>query len=216
MRKALRLATVAMLAGGTMAIASPAAAVTVVFNDGSGTLPAGSEIIENFNDGTSTFTGGQIFAASQEGIAADPAVGAGDPFFAVLGGEEADYTFANPLGQFSFILGSADTYNTLTVFLAGGGSQTFTGQQLIDSGVADGDQSAPRTNGRLIVNGEGTAITGFRLASSQNSFEIDDIAGVAAVPEPATWAMMLFGFGAVGFGMRRRKGKEKLRVRYAL
>jgi hypothetical protein len=27
----------------------------------------------------------------------------------------------------------------------------------------------------------------------------------AAVPEPATWAMMLLGFGAVGFAMRRRR-----------
>ena len=27
----------------------------------------------------------------------------------------------------------------------------------------------------------------------------------SAVPEPATWAMMLFGFGAVGFAMRRRR-----------
>lgn len=27
----------------------------------------------------------------------------------------------------------------------------------------------------------------------------------AAVPEPATWAMMLIGFGAVGFAMRRRQ-----------
>lgn len=30
-------------------------------------------------------------------------------------------------------------------------------------------------------------------------------AGVSAVPEPATWAMMLLGFGAVGYSMRRRK-----------
>jgi hypothetical protein len=39
-----------------------------------------------------------------------------------------------------------------------------------------------------------------------------------AVPEPATWAMMLMGFGAVGFGMRRRKSAadtKRLRVAYA-
>ena len=35
----------------------------------------------------------------------------------------------------------------------------------------------------------------------------------APVPEPSTWALMLFGFGAVGFGMRRRK--QKLSVSYA-
>lgn len=38
----------------------------------------------------------------------------------------------------------------------------------------------------------------------------------AAVPEPTTWAMMLFGFGAIGFAMRRRKSAEKgQRVRVA-
>lgn len=30
-------------------------------------------------------------------------------------------------------------------------------------------------------------------------------AAVSAVPEASTWAMMLFGFGGVGFAMRRRK-----------
>jgi hypothetical protein len=29
--------------------------------------------------------------------------------------------------------------------------------------------------------------------------------GDGAVPEPSTWAMMLIGFGAVGFAMRRRR-----------
>ncbi|MEO6091573.1 MAG: FxDxF family PEP-CTERM protein [Novosphingobium sp.] len=36
----------------------------------------------------------------------------------------------------------------------------------------------------------------------------------AAVPEPATWAMMLLGMGAIGVGMRRRRG-ETARVRFA-
>ena len=32
-----------------------------------------------------------------------------------------------------------------------------------------------------------------------------DNVSIAAVPEPATWSMMLLGFGAVGVGLRRRK-----------
>ena len=35
------------------------------------------------------------------------------------------------------------------------------------------------------------------------------------VPEPSTWAMMLFGFGALGFAMRRRRKGDTTRVRYA-
>lgn len=38
---------------------------------------------------------------------------------------------------------------------------------------------------------------------------------VAAVPEPATWLLMLMGFGAVGFGMRRSKQQVKTTVSYA-
>lgn len=36
----------------------------------------------------------------------------------------------------------------------------------------------------------------------------------AAVPEPATWAMMLAGFGAIGFAMRRRRQSHP-KVRFA-
>jgi hypothetical protein len=34
---------------------------------------------------------------------------------------------------------------------------------------------------------------------------LDNIMVVTGVPEPATWAMMLIGFGMTGFAMRRRK-----------
>lgn len=37
---------------------------------------------------------------------------------------------------------------------------------------------------------------------------LENVSLAAAVPEPATWAMMLIGFGVVGFGMRRRKALQ--------
>lgn len=46
------------------------------------------------------------------------------------------------------------------------------------------------------------------------SFQINS---AGAVPEPGTWAMMLLGFGAIGFGMRRRKGHRidrRIRLSY--
>ena len=40
---------------------------------------------------------------------------------------------------------------------------------------------------------------------------------VGAVPEPATWALMILAFGAIGFGMRRRRSQHAYTttVRYA-
>ena len=40
--------------------------------------------------------------------------------------------------------------------------------------------------------------------SDNDAFEFDNIAA-GAVPEPATWAMLIAGFGLVGASMRRRK-----------
>jgi len=51
------------------------------------------------------------------------------------------------------------------------------------------------------IFGPGTfSFTGF----TRGTLTVSQIAAAAAVPEPATWAMMLMGFGAVGFAMRRR------------
>ena len=61
-----------------------------------------------------------------------------------------------------------------------------------------------------IVAGPNTAI------SSIGQFRVGGILTAAEpVPEPGTWALLLVGFGALGFAMRRRKTKTNLRVRYA-
>jgi hypothetical protein len=52
-------------------------------------------------------------------------------------------------------------------------------------------------NNVLIVSGNAGSNAAF---SGTISF-----AQAAAVPEPGTWALMLLGFGAVGFSMRRRR-----------
>ena len=38
------------------------------------------------------------------------------------------------------------------------------------------------------------------------------LSNVAAVPEPATWAMLLVGFGAVGYSMRRSPREARLQA----
>ena len=60
----------------------------------------------------------------------------------------------------------------------------------------------------LVVNGTAGTSAGAN-ASFAGTLSFD---GTPAVPEPATWAMMLLGFGAVGFGMRRRSAVLRTQV----
>jgi hypothetical protein len=50
-----------------------------------------------------------------------------------------------------------------------------------------------------------------------NDFAVDDISLstesiVNGVPEPSTWAMMLLGFGAIGWAVRRQRSRASLQV----
>lgn len=56
------------------------------------------------------------------------------------------------------------------------------------------------------LNGNGTLDFAFENAANTAITAGATITAplAAAVPEPATWAMMLLGFGAIGVGMRRR------------
>lgn len=67
-------------------------------------------------------------------------------------------------------------------------------------------------NGIFTSNGGPLNLAYFDSNNADNSGEI--AFSISAVPEPATWGMMLAGFGIVGFGLRRR-GNVKSTVRFA-
>lgn len=187
------------------------AAVTVNFQAGGNTLPGGTTIINGFNGpaGTVLAPGAVIHGTTNDGAGALPVVGDGTNYLSVLGG--GSYTISLAATSIvSFVLGSLDTYNTVVLSFASGDPLSLSGAQIKGALtptplVNSGDQTIPATNGRVTytVNGGDPLITGITFLSEGNSFEIDDLA--TAVPEPATWAMLVIGFGAVGTAMRRRK-----------
>lgn len=65
----------------------------------------------------------------------------------------------------------------------------------------------------FVSNGNALTFASANIGGPDASAAIDDIA-VSAVPEAATWAMMLAGFGMIGFALRRR-AKTSVRVTYA-
>ena len=157
----------------------------------------------------------ETFTGFVPGEASGTGVGAADNYLAVGPGGTFGVNFGTAtsgVNFFSFILGSLDSYNSLRLFFTDGTNQLFTGQQIVGVPVAFNQNGNSAVSGRVSYNlGTGSQITRAEFTSTQQAFEIDDLA--AAVPEPATWALMLMGFGAVGYSMRRR---SKVRFAYAV
>ena len=65
------------------------------------------------------------------------------------------------------------------------------------------------------INGETFSSLGFTSTGNLSSVEqvrVDIAGNVGAVPEPATWAMMVVGFVGVGFMAYRRRGHATFRL----
>lgn len=201
-------AALALALSASSALAAP----TITYNPGSGTQVPGTTIIEDFEGfATGASIGSNAFALNTtSGIGAIPAFGSTGNYGSVLGGGTYSLGFA-PSSVFSFVLGSLDSYNSLTLYFADTTSLTYSGSAIVGGlPPADGNQSAAATNGMVSYDvAGGSPIVGALFASSTNSFEFDNLA-TAPVPEPSTWAMMLLGFGAVGAAVRRRRAVPAL------
>lgn len=154
-------------------------------------------------------SGGLVTNTSVGGIRAQP-LGSTGKYFTVGPSDGSpgilDLSSIGDIFNVSFIWGSVDSHNLLE-FLDGDDHvlASFTGSNIFNP--ANGDQTNPNLNPVVrfdMTGADVSALTSLRFSSSGNAFETDNFS-INAVPEPATWALMLVGFGAIGFGMRRRR-----------
>ena len=100
----------------------------------------------------------------------------------------------------------------LIISVGSGGTPT----QIAASGALGSTGTWTQFTGSFVATSTSTNLAIFTdvNAASGNDFGLDEISVTAAVPEPATWMMMMLGMGAVGFSLRRKKD-TRLRVRFA-
>lgn len=111
------------------------------------------------------------------------------------------------LGNLSLDLSAlANAAPNTTVLNLGGLSLIFNQQSTLGDGI-----NSIGTSTNAIQLNFNNFVSGTRLLNGTvNIGHSEALATAAAVPEPATWAMMLLGFGVIGTAMRRRPARQRL------
>jgi hypothetical protein len=196
-----------------LAVAAPAfATITVISNPPFPPNPPENVLLTSGSTGT-TLTGTTnqtnttvVFTSSTDTLVSPPQ---GQAFLAATDNTLGNLNIAlanKTLGftSFEFNINSPTNQNISLVFtdqfgqtqVADGGTTTF-------SVGANGSNfiNALATNGEVITN---VSLTGTNL-TSVGQVRLGGVAAFRAVPEPATWAMLIMGFGGVGALMRSKR-----------
>lgn len=112
----------------------------------------------------------------------------------------ATFTFAKPTYSFGFFTTGIQTSltATLSVTQADGSAQTFNLPLNVNGGVSF--FGLVDTAGFTSVS-----ILNVGVPGSGDAWGVDDVSYNLAVPEPASWALLLGGFGLLGGAVRRRR-----------
>jgi hypothetical protein len=202
------------VAAFAVAVAGSASATVLTGFTPDGSSPSAHYwVADNFNTGlglSAPIGAGYLLTTNHDSNGAPPAnsIPYDTQYLSVLGNGGVSINFgaltSGPVKSFEFDWGSIDAYNSLVIHSSAGDVTVLPGTSSFPN-LANGDQVAAGTNGLFMVNGNaGETFSGITLTSNQNSFEVDNLA-VAAVPEPATWAMMILGLGAMGMALRNRR-----------
>ena len=182
-----------------LAAAAPAGAAISITNTTGDVLGSGFNYVATFDVGPSagySLTGSYSeFIGSWGNSAAPP--GDATKYVGLQTGESLTLHSVGGFTAFSFYMGSPDTYNFVTV-----GGHTFSGSAMMGSPLvpADGNQSI----GRTVTYQLGSVEHDVTFNSTGIAYEFDNIA-TAGAPEPASWALMIGGFGLAGAALRRRR-----------
>lgn len=186
----------ALLAAGvaSLAAAAPAQSATVLFTSGTNI-----NLVER--DG--------VFSGAFEAVAIEDGP---DPWFM------STFTFTTPFSgnaiasAISIALNDLSNIDFVSIAINGTNGTVINGQRdqaFTSSVLVPGGVNTLSLVGRLNPpTGQGSAGFGGNVT----------FAAANAVPEPATWAMFIMGFGALGFGLRRRNAQvtaTKARLNFA-
>jgi hypothetical protein len=118
------------------------------------------------------------------------------------------FSFDDVAGTFGGVAGTASTisfgdgiFASLSITAANLGFTQFSAPTLFTGSPSD----------PTFLTGSYTVVNPFL---GNGTLSISPVAVTSAVPEPAMWAMMLMGFGGIGFAIRRRS-KVRPMVSYA-
>ncbi|MCA1654333.1 MAG: PEPxxWA-CTERM sorting domain-containing protein [Sphingomicrobium sp.] len=196
----MRKLTLSILASAAVAFATPALAAPMIFTSPGPVQPTsnvlfqsgattGNPVTGSLNDSSAlvNFTSNESLNVTQSNGQAR------------ISGTDGDLTnlVISLTSGFTF---SAIEFN-LNALANGSATLTFAG--------ADGISSVFP----ISLNGQNffSATGNFTSVTINSTVQLGDVrqvritAGPGGVPEPATWAMMLIGFGAAGYSLRRRK-----------
>ena len=198
-----------LVAGAAMAIAPASAAVTITTGDTTNPIPGNNDFQANLNGlGLFDFTttnasivledGAQIifeFLGSESGF---------NDTFSTAGAAPVSYTETSAIENHfgSPITIGADTFASgslagLLNFTSSGGAPATVGEDGFGILLPAGFTGSMSTNVFYLGYDD-------RINNADDNHD-DFIVRATVLPEPGTWAMMLFGFGAAGIAMRRQR-----------
>jgi hypothetical protein len=217
MRRFLKSALVAVALGASTLSASAAVNFTSPNPFDANGYGPGESLVWDFDsvaDPSFSYFGG-VLPFSIPTVAAAPAGDATLYGFASPGFDSTFQLNTGSLSSLSFYLGSLDSYNTISFYSGATLIGSFTGSQLTIPNPANGDQTAGDTNRRYFFTfGAADAVNRVVFNTTQPAFEFDNIAAaISSVPEPSTWAMMMLGFGLIGFSLRSNRRQIARTVR---